>query len=604
MPSGDATQPETPFDDEPVTSIDKSRYRQLERIGRGGMGEVIALQDERLGRVVALKYLRKHEGSKGEDAHRRFVREARVQGQLEHPAIVPVYDLWLEPVPRFTMKRVRGQTLAEVLKAKRAGATRHLDAEQPHFTRHRLLTAFNSICLALDFAHENGVIHRDVKPANIMLGDYGEVYLLDWGVARVEAADDTPIVQRLAGKADPDLTSPGEVLGTLGYVAPEQLRGDPVDRRTDVFALGAILFEILTHERLFGGDEAERANKTLSGVDVEAAARASGAEVPPALLDIVRRATHPESDRRHPSARALNEEVERHLAGEEDLTRRRAASVAQAAEAEAIFDRAEEIGEEQARDEAMLKLGRALALDPENESAMEVIVRILRTPPKVMPRDVAQIVDKRWQVTSGKVVPGLVGAHLGVFIFMPLVVWMGVQSVPLLVAMLTLNALAVVAELWARRATDGARATDITIIVSTVWSTALLAVFGPFVLVPAIASITTIAYLLVRRRQRAIWVAAFSSAAFVVPAVLQFVGVLPPSYLFEGDSIRILPNLASFPPAATFVTLVLGNTAVVFLPTLIVSRFRRALVSAERQLQFQAWQLSRLLPEQRREVTR
>jgi serine/threonine-protein kinase len=153
----------------------EERYEHRALLGEGGMGAVDLFQDRAIGREVAIKRIRPEASSPG--ALARFVREARVQGQLEHPAIVPVHDLAenSEGTAFFTMKRVRGASLDDILDAL---ATDAPDA-RARYGRRKLLTAFATVCLAVDFAHSRGVLHRDLKPANVMLGDFGEVYVLD-----------------------------------------------------------------------------------------------------------------------------------------------------------------------------------------------------------------------------------------------------------------------------------------------------------------------------------------------------------------------------------------------------------------------------------------
>ncbi|MCU1279757.1 MAG: Serine/threonine protein kinase PrkC, regulator of stationary phase, partial [bacterium] len=229
----------------------KQRYGQRGVLGTGGMGEVALVFDRQIGRDVALKQLRP-EARRDDVARARFAREARIQGQLEHPAVVPVYDLGGadDGSLYFTMKRVRGTALGDVLSALASGE----EAVGKRFSRRRILTAFSQICLTAHYAHERGVVHRDIKPDNIMLGDYGEVYLLDWGLARIEAGDDlTDPAMRAGLGAGDGRTRAGQVLGTLGYMAPEQARGEhaTLDARADVYALGAILFEILTLQPLY-----------------------------------------------------------------------------------------------------------------------------------------------------------------------------------------------------------------------------------------------------------------------------------------------------------------------------------------------------------------
>ena len=234
-----------------------SRYQIREVLGIGGMGEVRLCRDEAIGRDVALKTLIDPSQASAQ-AQRRFLREARVQGQLEHPSIVPVYDIDTTPEGElfFTMRRVRGHTLAEILEALASGDA----AMRAGYSRRKLLGAFVRVCLAIDYAHARGVLHRDLKPSNLMLGDFGEVYVLDWGVARLvtEHATTAPVVVPRA-----DLVNEGSIVGTPGYMSPEQLfgLGDSQDARTDVYSLGAILFEILTLRRLHVGSTSEAVAK-------------------------------------------------------------------------------------------------------------------------------------------------------------------------------------------------------------------------------------------------------------------------------------------------------------------------------------------------------
>ena len=164
--------------DAPLTGPDASaRYAQLEVLGEGGMGQVQQVEDAVLGRSIARKVMHAEIASQPEGV-RRFLREARIQGRLEHPAVVPVYDLGLDAqgLPWFTMKQVRGLTLQAVLE----GLARGDPGFQARFPRRRLLTAFVQVCRAIDYAHSRAVLHRDLKPGNIMLGEFGDVHVLDW----------------------------------------------------------------------------------------------------------------------------------------------------------------------------------------------------------------------------------------------------------------------------------------------------------------------------------------------------------------------------------------------------------------------------------------
>ncbi len=207
------------------------RFEDLGPLGAGGMGEVRRVRDPVLDRVLALKVLPL--GRSG-DLERRFVAEARICASLEHPAIVPVHELGWLPDGRawFTMREVRGRTLGEVL------------GDRPPLRR--TLEQLARVAEAVAFAHSRGVVHRDLKPTNVMIGDYGEVFVVDWGIAKVVGGASGPT--GAARGADPALTVDGSVLGTPVYMAPEQAFGDPdaIGPATDVWGLGAVLYEVLT----------------------------------------------------------------------------------------------------------------------------------------------------------------------------------------------------------------------------------------------------------------------------------------------------------------------------------------------------------------------
>jgi eukaryotic-like serine/threonine-protein kinase len=205
------------------------RYELREEIGRGGMGVVYRAHDRELQRDVALKVLRA--GADAGDLARRLHREARVLASLEHPGMVPVHDVGVlaDGLGFYVMKLVRGRRLDEWAGGSPAMSER--------------LRAFERICETVAFAHAHGVVHRDLKPGNVMLGAFGEVLVMDWGVAKVlsDAGIDS------AATAVDGETAAGTVLGTPGYMAPEQAAGDSraIDARTDVYALGGLLHFLL-----------------------------------------------------------------------------------------------------------------------------------------------------------------------------------------------------------------------------------------------------------------------------------------------------------------------------------------------------------------------
>jgi tetratricopeptide (TPR) repeat protein/tRNA A-37 threonylcarbamoyl transferase component Bud32 len=240
------------------TKRSETRHEILGEIARGGVGIVLRARDADLGRDVAMKIIRdEHLGN--DDVLARFVEEAQIGGKLQHPGIVPVYELGLRPEgqPYFTMKLVKGRTFAQIFE----------ERKDPTEGLRRLLQSFEAVCQTIAYAHARGVVHRDLKPLNVMVGAFGELQVVDWGLAkvldqalpeskrRVQQAD-VSIIETVRGGESSIHSRVGSVLGTPAYMPPEQARGDvdAVDQRSDVFALGAILCEILTGKPPYTGD--------------------------------------------------------------------------------------------------------------------------------------------------------------------------------------------------------------------------------------------------------------------------------------------------------------------------------------------------------------
>jgi serine/threonine protein kinase len=248
----------------------RSRYTLTRLHAEGGLGKIWLARDHDLNREVAMKEI-KPERANHPEACRRFLKEAQVTGQLEHPNIVPVYELSRRPEddqPFYTMRLVRGQTLRRSIADYHQ--QRRNEGTDPLAFR-KLLGVLVSVCQAIHYAHGRGVIHRDLKPDNVMLGSFGEVILLDWGLAKMidepesESMADRSVIQVSAEALTPPTFNR---VGTPAYMAPEQVeaRNDQIDVRTDIYGLGAILFEILTgrppHE---GKDAAELYHQIVSG---------------------------------------------------------------------------------------------------------------------------------------------------------------------------------------------------------------------------------------------------------------------------------------------------------------------------------------------------
>lgn len=308
-------------DPAPLADPDARCY-ELERLhAAGGMGQVWLARDPGLGRTVALKELRP-ERAADPAMVARFLREAEITSRLQHPGVVPVYELVAgadgEP-PFYTMRFVQGRTLTEAAHDYHAshatGATNLLGLI-------RLLNAFVSVCHTIAYAHSQGVIHRDLKGFNVVLGDFGEVIVLDWGFGSATgepASRVRAIASRLEAAPDglPDATQPGQVMGTPAYMAPEQAAGrlDCIDARTDIFGLGAILYEVLTGQAPFtGADTAEVLRKARACQTAPVRSLRPG--VARALAAVCEKAMAPAPADRYASAADLARDVQHWLADE------------------------------------------------------------------------------------------------------------------------------------------------------------------------------------------------------------------------------------------------------------------------------------------------
>ncbi|MAR11564.1 MAG: hypothetical protein CL681_16600 [Blastopirellula sp.] len=339
----------------PLTDSD-SRYRLDGEIARGGMGVIIKGRDTDLGRDLAIKVLLGSHKDKP-DVIQRFVEEAQIGGQLQHPGIAPVYELgkFADQRPYFSMKLVKGETLAKQLG----------DRSDPKADRGRFLSIFEQVCQTMAYAHCRGVIHRDLKPANIMVGAFGEVQVMDWGLAKVLSAggvaDEKNSLQQQQGQstiqtlrsglgsdtpvgAFGSQTRMGSVMGTPAYMPPEQALGEiaNLDERADVFGLGAILCEILTGKPAYVGDDSTAISRLARcGKLDEAFTRLDACAADAGLISLTKDCLEPEPVNRPRDASEVAGRVTGYLESVE--TKLREAEIeraAQAARAEAETDRA------------------------------------------------------------------------------------------------------------------------------------------------------------------------------------------------------------------------------------------------------------------------
>jgi len=299
------------------------RFELGEELGRGGMGTVRNGRDKQLGRTVALKVMHESLVDSGPLVS-RFLLEAQLAAQLEHPNILPLYTLERDALnrPAFAMKRVEGQTYHEYLwTCAREAQKGPIDAG-PLALPARIGTLIK-ICDALAYAHKRGVIHRDVKPANIMMAADGEVYLMDWGLARVVNDPRPDIIVNVPNTSDnPHDTRPGQVIGTPSYMAPEQARAEnpTLTGAVDQFSMGLTLFEALTLRVARNATDDAVARRQAREAVVPKVTHRFGEPVSPRLVAIIHRTTMPRPGDRYPTMAHLGEDLRRFLADQPLLT--------------------------------------------------------------------------------------------------------------------------------------------------------------------------------------------------------------------------------------------------------------------------------------------
>lgn len=353
----DSDGPPPEPDSSPFNRRALGRYVIERELGRGGMGRVLEAYDPELRRRVAIKVILEGRGTSSAQLA-RFVSEAQITSQLEHPSVVPVHDFGItrEGTLFYVMKRVSGYALSEILALLR---------EAPHaaleWSRHRLLGVFGQVCQAVAYAHSRSVLHRDLKPENIMVGDFGEVLVLDWGVARVMVEGHEEELEGSVDRLPRVQTLDGAVIGTPGYMSPEQIRGEiaSLDGGSDLWSLGSILYEILTLTPAF------EASSTLELLAASLQAprdprHLSPREpIPEELAELCLKALAPDRGARFASVTELARALQEHLEG----SRRRKRGRAIVARGRALEEEAAEL------------LHRARALRDQARDMLEAIPR-------------------------------------------------------------------------------------------------------------------------------------------------------------------------------------------------------------------------------------
>lgn len=548
-------------------------YAIGEVLGRGGMGEVVLAHDRRIGRDVALKRLPL--AAPSEEDRRRFLREARIQARLEHPAIVPVYEMGRDQTgrPFFTMKRIAGDTLARLI-------------DEGYTSSQRLLRAFAEVCRAIDYAHSRGVVHRDLKPSNIVLGEFGEVYVIDWGIARVVSVtrDSVEMADIDTIQAQPA----AHTVGTPGYSSPEQLHAPNVDRPSDVYSLGAILFEILTGDRLH--DRNDPKHSTLSGETVLSPAKRTDRAVPPELDALVLQMLASKPSVR-PTARRCAELVEEYLDGDRDFARRRAMAHDLLA-----------IARDEMRDgrsaDAMRAAGRALALDPEMTEAAQLVSHLMLQAPSDASPEVREQLAVSDDAAVSEHARAATPGYVLIASFLPLIAWNGVKSWPVVLALFVL-ALVMTVAAWdlAKRP----RKSFAHWVIYAIGNALILALMdrlaSPLLAVPGLVSFITgsvVTYPVFLRRK---WVLiSIMLAGWLTPLVLEVVHVVPATWTIDERGFVIFGDAITLAGIPAIATVVLAGVATVLMAGLQSSRVGRASRAAHHQLVLQAHQLRALLP--------
>jgi serine/threonine-protein kinase len=567
------------------------RYRKGRRLGVGGMGEVVEYGDRRIGRRIALK-ISLPERKDREASQRRFIREVRLQGQLEHPSIVPVYDFGRDEDGNlfFTMKRVDGVTLKDVLRRRAAGDEETIK----RFPRRKLLSAFVTVCQAVDYAHSRGVVHRDLKPANIMLGRFGEVYVLDWGIAKLIGTVDEVEIESASGPANE--TRAGTFIGTPGYAAPEQIAGAAVDGRSDVYALGTILFEILTLERLHEGGALTRMSSTIDGAEPRIASRAREHDLPPELEAVCLRATRPLPEDRFDSVRELHELVEAFLGGESNLQLRRelAEEHARTSERLASLALAGSTSLEERR-RAMEEAGRALALEPTNDVASKTMMSLMTVEPAEEPSEVAVEIDREYRreiAESARVATLAFGSFL---LFLPLLMWQGVRWWSPIIAIFSGFAISAIASYATYREPSPAKSL-LVLTLGNAGAALASVLYGSLVLVPAMVAPQTVAFVMHMKREHRWYAVVSGCLAIAIPFALEVSGGVSAPYSFEGGAMMILPRAVELPAVPTLTVLMIASMCCVVFSVLATARVREELLRARRKLHIQSWHLRALFP--------
>jgi eukaryotic-like serine/threonine-protein kinase len=304
----------------PVTPLPKAigPYKILKKIAAGGMGEVYLAQDPFCKRNIALKKIRSDRMDQSAFKE-RFLKEVKIAAQLSHPSIIPIYQIHqTDDDIYYTMPFIEGETLKEILRKTLKEEKQGLSSHPVGSSIPALMRIFFNMCQAVAYSHSKGVLHRDLKPENIIIGKYGEVLILDWGLAEFASRchDELPIEEETLEKADSGLTRPGKVAGTLSYLPPERVFGDKATYSSDIYALGVILYQLLTLKLPFRHKTVKEYKKQMKhNLLVDPAEKAPYREIPPQLSKIAKKCLARHYKSRYSSIQEILQDLNNYIEG-------------------------------------------------------------------------------------------------------------------------------------------------------------------------------------------------------------------------------------------------------------------------------------------------
>ncbi len=453
------------------------------------------------------------------------------------------------------------------------------------------------MCLAVDYAHQHGVLHRDIKPANIMLGDFGEVYLLDWGLAKLLAQEDLPRETDPGGGADGrpsgGETAAGSLLGTPGYMSPEQCRSQPdIGPTSDVYALGSVLFEILARSPLHRGSAPRVLASTIATGSYRPSQRSPALDIPPELDAICEKATARAPEDRYPTARELHDAIDGWLKGKRDAELRREASRRHATRAAAV-----ETGTLEGRKKAMKELGRALALDPDNARAVEMLAELLGQPPRERPTAVDDKLRRSEEQQLSRVGRMAAMAYGSLFLFIPLLVWHGVRDTTPFAAFFSLAAFCTALSYYAStRPKISTSFVGLMMLASTAMFTCIWPLYGPLLLAAPSIIANAVGFTLLFTGRWRLATIVVGVLAIAGPVTLEGLGIVSPTFVFEGGTITLMPGALDFRELPSLVLLTLATCSSLVIACVTAGAVRSQLRNAEERIYLQEWQVRAMVP--------